>query len=141
MSANPPAEKFLAPMSSTFQKSKRPRLSDYKWVNKVSDETWVAEILPCSDLKGLSKLSRTSTFFNNFWQRVKRACHDQIDVKQNAKNHISFRDSKIYLCCPTIERAMALAQHISKIKSSNTALVVTETKPVKIQLEEGRVKC
>jgi len=124
-------------MLSTLQENKRPRLSDTKWVNKVCDETWVAEILPCSDLKGLSKLSRTSTFFNNFWQRVKRACHDQIDVKQNAKHHIFFRDSKIYLCCPTIERAMALAQQISKIKSWNTALVVAETKPVKIQLDRG----
>jgi len=117
-------------MLSTLQENKRPRLSEAKWVNKVCDETWFAEILPCSDLKGLSKLSRTSTFFNKFWQRVKRACHDQIDVKQNAKNHISFRDSKIYLCCPTIERAMALAQQISKIKSWNTALV-------KIQLDKG----
>ena len=124
-------------MSSTLQKNKRSRLSDYKWVDKVSDVTWFAEILPCSDLKGLSKLSCTSTFFNNFWQRVKRACHDQIDVKQNAKHHLSFRDSKIYLCCPTIERAMALVQQISKIKSWNAALVVTETKPLKIQLSEG----
>jgi len=32
---------------------------------------------------------------------------------------------------------MALAQQISKIKSWNTALVVTETKPVKIQLDKG----
>jgi len=135
MSANPKAEKLIAPMSSTLQKNKRLRLSNANWVDKVSDETWFAEILPCSDLKGLSKLSRTSTFFNKFWQRVKRACHDQIDVKQNAKHHLSFRDSKIYLCCPTIERAMALAQQISKIKWSNT--VVAETKPVKIQLDKG----
>ncbi len=119
--------------------SKRSRLSDTNCVDNVSDETWVAEILPCFDLKGLSKLSRTSTFFNNVWQRVKRACHGQIDVKQNAKHHLSFRDSKIYLCCPTIERAMALVQQISKIKSSNTARGFTfrRTKPVKIQLDKG----
>jgi len=133
MSANPKAEPLFAPMSSTLQKNKRSRLSD----TNLSDETWFAEILPCCDLKGLSKLSRTSTFFNNFWQRVKRACHDQIDVKQNAKQHLSFHDSKIYLCCPTIERAMALAQQISKIKSWNTALVLTETKLVKIRLDKG----
>ena len=140
MSANPKAEPLLAAMSSTLQKNKRSRLSDYKWVNKVSDETWVAEILQCSDLKGLSKLSRTSTFFNKFWQRVKRACHDHIDVKQNAKNHISFRDSKIYLCCPTIERAMALVQQILKMQSWKKALplVVTGIKPGQVRIVVGK---
>ena len=109
---------------------KRPRLSGFKCVSDVAEVTWFAEILPCFNLKGLSELSCTSTFFKNFWEEVKECCK-HIDVNQKAKSHICFNNSEIHLCCSTVEKAMDLALVVSQIKPC------TEMDPITIEMCEG----
>jgi hypothetical protein len=86
-----------------------------QFIRDIPELLWWQKILqPFLDLKDLSILRRTNTFFQSYWVSV---------LKQNM--------IRVPQGCPTVEKAMALAVVFS------TKKVYTETDPLKIQMDKG----
>jgi hypothetical protein len=86
-----------------------------QFIRDIPEMLWWQKILePFLDLEDLSILRRTNTFFQSYWESVLR--QNVIRVPQG---------------CPTVEKAMALAEVFSEKKE------YTGADPLKIRLEEG----
>jgi len=86
-----------------------------QFIRDIPEMLWWQKILqPFLNLKDLSILRRTNTFFQSYWESV---------LKQNV--------IRVPQGCPTVEKAMALAEVFSEKNE------YTEADPLKIQIDEG----
>ena len=86
-----------------------------QFIRDIPEMLWWQKILqPFLDLKDLSILRRTNTFFQSYWESV---------LKQNV--------IRVPQGCPTVEKAMDLAVVFSEKRE------YTEADPLKIRLDEG----
>ena len=86
-----------------------------QFITDIPEMLWWQKILqPFLNLEDLSTLRCTNTFFQSYWESV---------LKQNV--------IRVPQGCPTVEKAMALAEVFSEKKE------YTEAEPLKIRLDKG----
>jgi hypothetical protein len=114
-SSSPPAKRqkiTVAPFAAAFPR--RTLLSSSRWVN-LPEHVWIHQILnPFLDLKALSTVGRSNTFFEEYWQYV---------LKQNV--------IQVPEGCPTMNEAMDMAVIFSE---RNECSIVN---PIKIEVGAG----